>query len=173
MPPVARAVADGCWYAIRTRSRHEKKSTQRLQEAGIETFLPVAHQVREWSDRKKIVELPLFPGYGFVRINYLSGDRIRVLSVHGIVSFVGANGSGTPVPEQQIQDLRTLMLHKTACQPHPYIAVGRRVRIKGGALDGVEGVLTEQREDRSLVISLDPIQRSVSIRIEGYELEVL
>jgi transcription termination/antitermination protein NusG len=173
MPLIASVVAEDRWYAFRTRARHEKKSTQHLEEAGIETFLPVAPQIRQWSDRRKIVEVPLFPGYGFARLNYLSGDRVRVLSVHGIVSFVGPNGRGTPIPDQQIQDLRTVMLHKTPCQPHPYIPVGRRVRIRGGALDGVQGVLTEQRDDRSLVISLDPIQRSVSIRIEGYALEVV
>jgi transcription antitermination factor NusG len=173
MQPINSAHGEDRWYAFRTRSRHEKKATLQLQEAGIETFLPVASQVREWSDRRKIIELPLFPGYGFARINYLGNDRIRVLSIHGIVSFVGPNGCGTPVPDQQIQDLRKLMHHKTPCQPHPYIAVGRRVRIRGGALDGVEGVLTEQREDRSLVISLTPIERAVSIRIEGYELDVI
>lgn len=166
-------VAESRWYAFRTRARHEKRATQQLREAGVQTFLPLAHQIREWSDRRKVVEMPLFPGYGFVRINYLSPDRVRVLSVHGIVSFVGPNGSGTPVPDQQIEDLRSVIHHKMPCQPHPYVAIGRRVRIRGGALDGVEGVLTEQREDRSLVISLDSIQRAVSIRIEGYDLDVL
>jgi transcription antitermination factor NusG len=77
------------------------------------------------------------------------------------------------VPDRQIEDLRAVIHHKMPCRPHPYLAVGRRVRIRGGALDGVEGVLTEQREDRSLVISLDSIQRAVSIRIEGYDLDVL
>jgi transcription antitermination factor NusG len=173
MPLTTSAVADPRWYAFRTRSRHEKRATQQLLEAGVQTFLPLALQVREWSDRRKVVEMPLFPGYGFVRIHYLSPDRVRVLKVHGIVSFVGPYGSGTPVPDQQIEDLRTVMLHKTPCQPHPYVAVGRRVRIRGGALDGVEGVLTEKREDRSLVISLDSIQRAVSIRIEGYEVDVV
>jgi len=167
------AINHARWYAFRTRSRHEKRASQQLQDAGIQTFLPLASELREWSDRRKVVEMPLFPGYGFVRINYLSADRVRVLSVHGIVSFVGPNGSGTPVPDHQIDDLRTLMQHKTPCQPHPYVEVGQRVRIRGGALDGVEGVLTEQRDDRSLVISLDSIQRAVSIRIEGYQLEVL
>jgi transcription antitermination factor NusG len=173
MPFTTSAVAGSRWYAFRTRARHEKRAAQQLQEAGVQTFLPIAHQIREWSDRRKVVEMPLFPGYGFVRINYLSPDRVRVLSVHGIVSFVGPNGSGTPVPDRQIEDLRAGVDHKMPCQPHPYVAVGRRVRIRGGALDGVEGVLTAQREDRSLVISLDSIQRAVSIRIEGYDLDVL
>jgi transcription antitermination factor NusG len=173
MLALADAVRDDCWYAFRTRSRHEKRVQQQLEEAGIQTFLPMAAHVRQWSDRRKTIELPLFPGYGFVRINYASRDRVRVLSVHGIVSFVGPNGSGTPIPDQQIDGLRTLMHHKTPCQSHPYLAVGQRVRIRGGALDGVEGVLSEHRDDRSLVISLDPIQRSVSIRIEGYGLEIV
>jgi transcription antitermination factor NusG len=171
MPFIASDIAEDRWYAFRTRSRHEKKAAQQLLDAGIETFLPVATQVREWSDRRKVVELPLFPGYGFARINYLSRDRYRVLNVHGVVSFVGPNGCGVPVPDQQIQDLQTLMLHKMPCEPHPYLSIGQRVRVRGGALDGVEGVLTEHRDDRSLVISLDPIQRAVSIRLEGYEVD--
>jgi transcription antitermination factor NusG len=173
MPPASGMVATPCWYAFRTRSRHEKRANQQLEEAGIESFLPVAHHLRQWSDRRKNVELPLFPGYGFVRIDYLSSDRIRVLGVHGIVNLVGCRGSGTPIPDQQIQALRNLMVQKARCEPHPYPPIGRTVRIRGGALDGVQGILTEHREDRSLVISLEAIQRSVSIRIEGYDLEVL
>jgi len=173
MPLTTTPAAESHWYAFRTRARHEKRATQQLREAGVQTFLPLAHEIREWSDRRKVVEMPLFPGYGFVRINYLSPDRVRVLSIHGIVSFVGPHGSGTPVPDRQIEDLRAVIHHKMPCRPHPYLAVGRRVRIRGGALDGVKGVLIEQREDRSLVISLDSIQRAVSIRIEGYDLDVL
>lgn len=173
MAALTQTVRTDRWYAFRTRSRHEKKVQQQLVEAGLQTFLPIESRVRQWSDRRKTIESPLFPGYGFVRINYASRDRIRVLSTHGIVSFVGSGVCGTPIPDQQIDDLRTVLFHKMPCQPHPYLAIGKRVRIRGGALDGVEGVLTEQRDDQSLVISLDPIQRAVSIRIEGYELEVL
>lgn len=173
MAALAETVRTDRWYAFRTRSRHEKKVQQQLVEAGLQTFLPIESRVRQWSDRRKTIESPLFPGYGFVRINYASRDRVRVLSTHGIVSFVGSGASGTPIPDQQIEDLRTVLFHKMPCQPHPYLAIGKRVRIRGGALDGVEGVLTDHRDDQSLVISLDPIQRAVSIRIEGYELEVL
>jgi transcription antitermination factor NusG len=173
MAVLAQLVRNDRWYAFRTRSRHEKKVQRQLEDAGLQTFLPVAPLIRQWSDRRKTVEMPLFPGYGFVRIDYASGDRIRVLSVHGIVSFVGPNGSGIPIPDHQILDLHKLHRHKMPCQPHPYLEIGQRVRIRGGALDGVQGVLSEHREDRSLVISLEPIQRSVSIRIEGYDLELI
>lgn len=173
MAALAESVRNDRWYAFRTRSRHEKKVHQQLEDVGLQTFLPLAAEVRQWSDRRRTIEVPLFPGYGFVRIDYASRDRFRVLNVHGIVSFVGPNGTGTPIPDHQIHDLRRLQRHKLPCQPHPYLEVGRRVRIRGGALDGVEGVLSEHREDRSLVISLEPIQRSVSIRIEGYDLELI
>jgi transcription antitermination factor NusG len=173
MAVLAESARNTRWYGFRTRSRHEKKVHQQLEDAGLQTFLPMAAEVRQWSDRRKTIEAPLFPGYGFVRIDYASGDRFRVLNVHGIVSFVGPNGSGTPIPDHQIHDLHNLQRHKMPCQPHPYLEIGQRVRIRGGALDGVEGVLSEHREDRSLVISLEPIQRSVSIRIEGYDLEVI
>lgn len=161
------------WYAVHSRSRHEKKASQQLREIGIETLLPLSKQVRKWSDRQKTVDLPLFPGYTFVKINYLSSDRLRVLQVPGVVGFVGPHGLGIPIPSEQIDSIQMLMSGQAPCQPHPFIAAGRRVRIRGGALDGIQGVLAECREDRSLVISVASIQRAVSIRVEGYDLEVL
>ena len=160
------------WYAIRTRSRHEKMVSEQLEQQGIETFLPLVKRTHKWSDRMKEVELPLFAGYNFVRVVLSSPERLRVLKAHGVAGFVGIHGSGTPIPESQIEDVRTLLASKVPFEERTFLTVGQRVRIRGGSLDGVEGVLEAQNGDQSLIISLEPIQRSLSIRIQGYTVEV-
>lgn len=159
------------WYAIRTRSRHEKMVADQLEKMGVENFLPLAKKTRQWSDRVKEVELPLFSGYAFVRVVLSSPDRLRVLQTHGVAGFVGISCIGTAIPESQINDIRTLLASKVPFEEQPYLRVGQRVRVKGGALDGVEGILAAQNGDRSLVISLEPIQRSLSVRVQGYTVE--
>jgi transcription antitermination factor NusG len=159
------------WYAIRTRSRHEKMVSDQLERQGIENFLPLMKHSRQWSDRVKEVELPLFSGYTFVRVVLSSPNRVRVLQTHGVAGFVGINGCGTAIPENQIQDIRTLLASNVPFEEQPFLRVGQRVRIRGGSLDGVEGILSAQNDDRSLVISLEPIQRSLSVRIQGYTVE--
>ena len=144
---------------------------EQLQRQEIESFLPLVKRTRKWSDRTKEVELPLFSGYNFVRVALTSPDRLRVLQTHGVAGFVGINGCGTAIPDGQIEDIRTLLASKVPFQEQPFLRVGQRVRIRGGSLDGVEGILSAQNEDRSLVISLEPIQRSLSVRIQGYAVE--
>ena len=159
------------WYAIRTRSRHEKTVADQLERQEIESFLPLVKRTRKWSDRTKEVDLPLFSGYNFVRVALASSDRLRVLQTHGVAGFVGINGCGTAIPDSQIQDIRTLLASNLPLEEQPFLQVGQRVRIRGGSLDGVEGILSARNEDRSLVISLEPIQRSLSVRIQGYAVE--
>jgi transcription antitermination factor NusG len=159
------------WYAIRTRSRHEKMVADQLDQLGVENFLPLVKRTRQWSDRTKEVELPLFSGYTFVRVVLSSPDRLRVLQTHGVAGFVGINCCGTAIPENQIEDIRTLLRSEVPFEEQPFLRVGQRVRVRGGALDGVEGILSAQNDDHSLVISLEPIQRSLSVRIQGYSVE--
>ena len=159
------------WYAIRTRSRHEKMVADQLERQGIEGYLPLVKRTHKWSDRMKEVELPLFSGYHFVRVVLSSRDRLRVLQTHGVAGFVGVNGCGTAIPDSQIQDIKTLLSSKVAFEEKPFLRIGQRVRVRGGALDGVEGILSAQNDDRSLVISLEPIQRSLCVRIQGYTVE--
>jgi transcription antitermination factor NusG len=161
------------WYAIRTRSRHEKMVSEQLEEKGIETFLPLVKKTHKWSDRVKEVELPLFSGYNFVRVVLSSPERLRVLQAHGVAGFVGINGSASAIPESQIQDVRTLLASKVPFEEHTFLKVGQRVRIRGGSLDGVEGILSAQDGEQSLTISLEPIHRSLSIRIQGYTVEAV
>ena len=159
------------WYAIRTRSRHEQVVSHQLEKQGIEEFLPTVTHTRKWSDRVKRVEMPLFSGYSFVRLVLSSPDRLRVLQTHGVAGFVGLSAVATPIPDSQIDDIRKLLASRIPFQEEPFLKVGQRVRIRGGALDGVEGILSAHHDDRSLVISIEPIQRSLSVRIKGYEVE--
>lgn len=159
------------WYAVQTRSRHEKLVVRQLEGQGFVTFLPISRQMREWSDRRKLVEFPLFPGYAFVQMIYRPEDRLRVLQTEGVVSFVGTNGQGIAIPEKQIEHIQTLLANKVPLESHPFLKVGQRVRIRSGSLNGTEGILVGHDSDRALVISVELIQRSVSIRLQGYEIE--
>jgi transcription termination/antitermination protein NusG len=171
--PFSMRETDARWYAIRTRSRHEKVAARELEAQGIAVFLPLATSVRQWSDRRTKVELPLFPGYAFVRVDYLSGDRVRVLQATGVVSFVGPRPGEVSIPEEQIESIRTILLRKVPIEDHPFLTVGQRIRVRNGSLSGVQGILVAVKGSRTLVISVEPIQRSVSIRLEDYEVETV
>jgi len=161
------------WYAVQTRSRHEKMVAQQLKGQGFITFLPLSTELREWSDRQKRVEFPLFPGYAFVRFSYGPQERLRVLRTEGVVNFVGTAGHGIPIPDRQIEHVQTLLANKIPFENHPFLKAGQRVRVRGGALNGTEGILVRQDADRMLVISVELIQRSLSIRLQGYEVEAV
>lgn len=159
------------WYAIRTRSRHEKKVAEEIQSKGIPSFLPLMTRLHNWSDRKKEVQLPLFPGYVFVQILPAPEARLSVLRTFGVAGFVGSQGHGTAIPSKQIDDIRVIVESHAPFEAYPFLQVNDRVRIRGGALDGIEGVLAAKNTDQSLVVSIELIQRSVLVRVTGYELE--
>ena len=172
-PRPAEAEAALTWYAIQTRSRHEKVVERQLRGQGIEVFSPVISEIHRWSDRRKQVESPLFAGYAFVHIAPSVEERVRVLKTHGVVQLVGRQGQGTPIPSEQMEAVQALVGSNTPFTKHVFLRVGQRVRVRGGSLDGVEGILVAQNGSRNLVISVEPIERSLSIRIEGYEVEPL
>ena len=161
------------WYAVHTRARHEKVVTARLRENGLETFLPLTRQRHRWSDRRKWVEVPLFSCYVFVRPASTDEERLRVLRTEGVFGILGTRGEGTPVPDQQIEAVRVLVGQQLPWRAHPFLKVGQRVKIRGGAMDGIEGILMRQNGDSTLVVSVDVIQRSLAVRIEGYDVEPL
>jgi len=173
IPSSDRAPEEACWYAIQTRCRFEKKAATQLQDKGIETFLPLVKQIHHWSDRRQIVEVPLFPGYGFVRLTDSPACRLRILQTVGVSGFVMFNGFPVPVPEQQLEDVRLLLAHEIACKAYPFLKAGQRVRIRGGYLDGLEGVLVSENKDHSLVVSIDAIQRSLAVRIDGFDIDAI
>jgi transcription antitermination factor NusG len=164
-------VVEEPWYAIQTRYRFENKIASHLQSKGVETFLPVLNEVHRWSDRQKTISLPLFSGYVFVRLLTSAPSRERILRTEGVLGFVSVRGEASPIPSRQIDDLRRLLAQKLPCSLHAFLKVGQRVRIRGGCLNGLEGVLA-QSCTKTLVISIECIQRSVAVTIEGYELEL-
>ncbi len=119
------------------------------------------------------MSLPIFPGYAFVRLQDYRHERIRVLRRPGVVRFVGNSQGAIALEEHEIEHIRQLMENKIHCEPHPYLHAGQKVRIRNGALRGVEGVLLPESGKDRLVLSVSLIQRSLSIRIEGYDLEVV
>lgn len=159
------------WFAVQTKPRHEKKVSSDLHEKGIRSFLPLHRERRRWSDRYQWVESPMFSRYVFVQLLPTLQSRLRVLQTTGIVQFVGAAGCGTPIPNDQIESLHAIVSHRIPTTPHEFLRIGERVRIRGGSLEGIEGVLSAIRNDKSLVVSVDLIQKSVAIRIDGFEVE--
>jgi transcription antitermination factor NusG len=161
------------WYAIHTRARHEKTVMMRLHQQGITAFLPTITEVRCWSDRRKCVEFPLFSCYAFVHLPWVPELRAKVVRTDGVLGFVGFGGRAIPVPDVEIQNIRTLLNSMVPYIPYPFLKIGQRVRIRGGALDGVEGILLARNGTNSLVISVEPIQRSLSFKIDGYSVEAV
>lgn len=159
------------WYALHTRARHEKTVERRLLEEGLETFVPTAIEVHRWSDRKKKVEVPLFNCYVFVRCALTAQDRTRVHRIESVHGFVGVRGTSLPIPDEQIDGIRRVLTQSAPWRSYPFLKAGQRVRVRGGAMDGVEGVFLSENGDNSLVISVDAIQRSMAVRIDGYHVE--
>lgn len=173
VPVTSVTVTDAKWYAIRTRSRHEKVAARELDAQGIPVFLPLVTSIRQWSDRRTNVEVPLFPGYAFVRIDYFSGERVRVLRTTGVVDFVGQKAEGSSIRDEQIESIRTILIRNVPVKDHPFLNVGQRIRVRNGALMGVEGILAAVKGARQLVISVEPIHRSLCISLDDYQIENL
>lgn len=158
------------WYAVQTRGRHEKKVASQLIEKRIETFLPTLREVHRWSDRKKIVEVPLFPSYTFVRIQPQQ-ERISVLQTEGVVRIVASGGELAPVEDKQIEGIRSLLASGVAVTMYPFLKIGQRIRVRGGCLHGLEGILLSRPRESTLIVSVDAIQRSIAIDCGGYQIE--
>lgn len=159
------------WYAVHTRSKCEKKVEAQLRDKQINCFLPALKEVRHWSDRRKLIYQPLFPGYVFVRIPDEDTTRISVLRTNGVAGFVGIQGQGIPIPDFEIESIQALLSSRVPFEPYPFLRVGQRVRIRGGCLDGIEGILTAKNSDRSVVISVNLIQRSLAVRVSGFDIQ--
>jgi transcription termination/antitermination protein NusG len=155
------------WYVIRTRSRHEKKVSDQLESKRVESFLPLYRSQRNWNGRSAVVDLPLFPGYVFVRIPL--AERLRVLSVGGVAGLVSCAGAPVPLPEGEMDRLRSA-LRMAPAEPADYLP-GHRVRIVSGALAGLEGVIVRQNGQARFVLSINLIQRSVAVSVDACDLE--
>jgi transcription antitermination factor NusG len=171
-PPLGLSREESKWYAVHTVARHEKRVAAQFEEKRVSMFLPLLRQIRQWSDRRSVVEIPMFSCYAFVRMVQTVEERLKVLRTPGVLGFVGSQRQGTPIPDGQIESLRTAIREKIPCTVHPFINIGQRVRIRGGSLEGVEGILVGQGGNQSLVVSVELLQRSVSIRVEGYDVDL-
>src|SRR5207248_6526930 len=169
--PPASITSECSWYAAYTCPRHEKAVARQLQEREIECYLPLYHSERRWKDRRKELDLVLFPGYVFV--HSMLRDRLRVLQLPSVVKFVSFNGSPAALPENEIHVLRNGLANGVYARSHPYLKVGRRVRVAHGPLSGAQGILVRRKDNCRLVISIDAIMRSVALEIDEADVELI
>ncbi|MFY9853659.1 MAG: UpxY family transcription antiterminator [Terracidiphilus sp.] len=157
------------WFALYTTPRHEKHVSEMLTEHEIETFLPLYRATRHWKkSRPVVVELPIFPTYVFVRIARQA--RGAVLGIPGALSIVGSAREPWPLPDLEIEAIRHgAQMRKI--EPHPYLVVGERVRIKAGMMAGVEGVLVRKKNEFRVVVTLDTIMQSVAVEVAADDVE--
>ena len=153
------------WYAVYTRAQHEKRVAEQLAQRTIGNFLPVYEAVHRWKDRSVRLQLPLFPGYLFVRIALT--DRLKVLQVPSVVRLVGFHGGPTALADEEVEGLRRALAEGVRAEPHPYLKVGRRVRITAGPLAGREGILKRWKGDLRVVLSTDLIRRSILVDVDA------
>jgi transcription antitermination factor NusG len=156
------------WYAAYTRARHEKKVAEQLDARGVAWFLPLYSAIHRWKDRRMEVQLPLFPGYVFVRMPLI--ERLRVLEVRSVLSLVSRAGVPAAMPEDEMATLRQ-SLQRVCAEPYPYLSPGRRVRINSGPLQGLEGAIVRAKGGMRFVVSIELIMRSISIEVDAADLE--
>jgi transcription antitermination factor NusG len=151
------------WYALKTRSRHEKRVRDQLGQRDIDTFLPLCESWRQWKDRKKKVELPLFPGYCFARFPLV--ERLRVLNVLGVAQLVSINGRPEPILEAELTAIQQLVSTKLQYDPHPFLEEGMDVEVVRGPLAGVRGKLLRKDRLTRLVLAVTLVRQAAVVEI--------
>lgn len=159
------------WYAAYTCANHEKRVRDQLERRYVESYLPVYETVRRWKDRRMKLHLPLFPGYVFVRMTAV--DRLMVLQVPSVVRLVGFNGQLSVLPDEDIEALKKGLDAGLQAEPHPFLTVGRRVRLKRGPFEGKEGILLRRRGRLRVILSIVPIMRSMILDVDIDDVEVV
>jgi transcription antitermination factor NusG len=162
---VYRVFTETLWYAGYTSSRHEKRVAEHFAQRGIEHFLPLYETIHRWNNGRHRVQLPLFPGYIFVRIALQ--DRLRVIEVPGFVRLVGFNSLPCPLPETDINRMKEALTKGVLAEPYPYLTVGTRVEIRNGPMQGMTGILLRRQNKCRVVISVDLIMRSMAVEVEA------
>jgi transcription antitermination factor NusG len=160
------------WFALYTTCRHEKRIAQHLSQREIEHYLPLYRAERKWRDGSRVtLDLPLFPGYIFVRIQ--RAQRVRVLSVPGALAVVGGTGGEpAPLPDTAMDALRA-GLHQHRVEPHPLLCVGQLARIRSGAFAGMEGIVVRKKSGLRVVLTLEQIMQSVAVELDEADVEPL
>jgi transcription antitermination factor NusG len=157
------------WFAVYTCANHEKRVADQLRERCVDYFLPLYECERRWKDRRVKLQTPLFPGYVFVRVTL--HDRLRVLQTPGIVRLVSFGGHPAPLPQEDIQAIQDCLSHGLQVEPHPYLRVGRRMQVKSGPLQGLEGVIVRRKNRSRFILSFDLLQRAVAIEMNAIDLQ--
>jgi transcription antitermination factor NusG len=159
------------WYALYTEPRHEKYVAEQIGRQGVTCYLPLYRSLRRWKDRRKELSMVLFPGYVFVQMPLQ--NRLRVLQLPGAVRLVSFNGHPAAMPDKEIEDLRDRLSIAGRVEPHPYLSVGRQVRVRSGPLKGLEGVIQRAKDRCRIVVSIHLIMRSVAVEVDECDLDFL
>jgi len=157
--------AEAQWYAIWTRSRHEKAVRDQLERKSIEVFLPTIAKWSRWKDRKKKIEWPLFPGYCFARFD--AADRLPVLTCDGVVQIVGNEGMPSSIPAHEVEGIRQLVESELSYDPCPLVKEGEMVKVVSGPLKGIVGRLVRKGGHARLMLSVDLIGQAVSVEVDA------
>lgn len=157
------------WYILYTLPRHEKAVASRIISQGVESYLPLYSVVRCWNSRRVEVDLPLFPGYVFVRM--LLSDRTRILSRPGIIRLLSVNGSLAIFPDEEMESLRASLAIWKA-KPYPFLISGKQVRIRSGPFAGLQGTISRRKGKMRLLVTLDIIQSAILIELDAAEVEL-
>jgi transcription antitermination factor NusG len=169
VPPLAAEIPNSHWHAAYICAQHEKRVAEALKQREIEHFLPLCTAMHQWKDRRVQVEVPLFAGYVFVHLT--PSQWIRVLQIPGVVRLVGFNGQPAALPDEDLQVLKNTLLVRGLAEPYPYLPVGRRVRIKRGSLEGLQGLVVRKKNRLRFVLSVHLISRSIAVEIDSADLE--
>jgi len=162
------------WYALYVRSRHEFKVEDELVSKGVQVYLPVVRKFRQWKDRKKLVEFPVFPSYLFVQMPLKDEIFHEVIRTRGVVSLLSARaGVPTPVSPAEIVSLKLLFNSGAEVDVYPHLKEGARVRVVGGSLTGAEGIIEKKGEHHMLRVNVGLLGRSVGVKIFAEDVELL
>lgn len=156
------------WYVAYVCVRHEKRVAEQLDHSGVECYLPLYRTSRMWNRRRAEVDLPLFPGYIFVRIPLT--ERLRVLTVPSVVHLVGNSTGPAPLADDEVTSIRGCLAHNLRVEPTEYLRAGHRVRIAGGPLSGLQGVIVRENGRTRFIVSIDLIMRSIAVSVEACDL---
>ena len=159
------------WYVAQIRAQHERRVSEQLGQRSIANFLPLYERVSKWKDRRVRLQVPLFAGYIFVCVALC--ERVRVLEIPSLVRLVGFGGQPEALPDDEIEGIRNSLNFKLPAEPHPYLTIGRRVRISRGPLCGVEGILVRKKSSIRLILSVDLIQRSMAVEIDAADVTAI
>ncbi len=160
------------WYAVYVKSRHEFAVHRELSRKGLEAYLPSVKRLRQWRDRRKFVDFPLFPGYLFVHIHDRPESFLEVLKTKGVVNFISLRpGYPSPVSPEEIASLKLLVDSGRELDVHPFLKEGGRIRVRRGPLRGAEGTLVKKGDQYIFHVNIDLLGRSVGVKIYADDLE--